>query len=194
MRILIVANPFIAVPPKKYGGTERVIYFLIKGLVELGHEPILIGAGDSKVPCRLIESVPMAIFYPKRPMDLPRFNVQVKLINRKIGRLIKENITDVDIVHSHGYDLKRFQYHPNLTTLHGPIMFEHLKNLLSRSREGLCYSTISNNQQIVLPQLNFAGTVYNGLDTSDFPIVTEPEDYVCFVGRFDREKNPHLAI
>ena len=54
MKIAMLAEPYVEVPPQKYGGTERVIYFLIKGLMERGHEVTLLAPGDSQVPCKLI--------------------------------------------------------------------------------------------------------------------------------------------
>jgi len=54
MKIAIVADPIYPVPPKAYGGTERVVYYLIKGLVGAGHEPVLFGSGDSKVDCEIM--------------------------------------------------------------------------------------------------------------------------------------------
>ena len=81
---------------------------------------------------------------------------------------------------------------PNLTTLHGAIEFDQLSYYRERSQ--LDYVSISRNQQQACPDLQYVGVVYNGEDPRPFPVVTEPEDYLCFLGRFDREKNPHLAI
>lgn len=66
MRIAMVADPYVAVPPVKYGGTERVIYYLIKGLLERGHDVTLLAAGDSKVDAHLIPTVKEHIFFWKR--------------------------------------------------------------------------------------------------------------------------------
>jgi hypothetical protein len=74
VKIAIISSPYVAVPPPGYGGTERVIHYLIKGLLELGHEPILLGTGDSKVKCELIPIVEKAVTFPKNPADLPQFN------------------------------------------------------------------------------------------------------------------------
>ncbi|OVE78944.1 hypothetical protein BVY00_01600 [bacterium G20] len=56
------------------------------------------------------------------------------------------------------------------------------------------YVSISKNQQAAFPSLNYIGVVYNGLDPKGFPVVTTPDDYLCFIGRFDLDKSPHLAI
>lgn len=200
MRIAIVADPFVPVPPKMYGGTERVIINQIKGLLELGHEPILLGPGDSEVPCELIVTTPRAISFARTKADMAEHSRLVSKIARnteaQLRKLIKQK--RIDIIHSHSnyltskFDLRKFANFPNVTTIHGPILFHEIEYY--ESCHNLNFVSISKNQQEAFPQLNYAGVVYNGQDPAEFPIVTEPEDYVCFVGRFDREKNPHLAI
>ncbi len=192
MRICVVAGPYVPVPPPKYGGTEQVIYYLVKGLVEMGHEVILLGPGDSRVPCEVIPIVDKAIYFPKHRAELPRHLKQVQEINRYTKQKLREIMPKVDIIHSHGFDMKGFGRFPNLTTLHIRIGFEELQYLLKR--KSLYYASISNNQQEACPDLQYVGVVYNGEDPSEFPLITKPKDYVCFLGRFDRDKNPHLAI
>ena len=194
MRVAIVAGPHYPVPPAKYGGTELVIHYLVKGLLEAGHEPILLAPGDSKVDCELIPICDSSIEFPKTPRQIKTHEAHVRKILQgtrvKLRKLIKDK--RIDIIHSHGFDLKSFQGFPCLTTIHGKIDFEDLPYYLKRQK--LYYASISSNQQKPLPNLQFIGMVYNGEDPQEFPIVTKPEDYVCFLGRFDRDKNPHLAI
>ncbi len=192
MKVAIVCEPYIPVPPVKYGGTELIIYYLIKGLQEQGHEPVLLAAGDSNVDCELIPIIDKAIYFPTKKKDLPSFKKKVEKVHEKTAKELRKLQGRVDIIHSHHFDLKNFQYFPNLTTLHGPIDLIDLQYYLER--KNLFFVSISQAQQAGCPELQYMGTVYNGLDTSKFPVVTEPEDYVCFLGRFDREKNPHLAI
>ena len=61
MRVALVAQPYVPVPPVGYGGIEKVIYYLIRGLMEQGHEPILVGTGDSNVHCELIPTTAKSI-------------------------------------------------------------------------------------------------------------------------------------
>jgi glycosyltransferase involved in cell wall biosynthesis len=192
MRIAIIAGPYIPVPPQKYGGTERVIYYLIKGLKERGHEPILLGSGDSKPGCKLIPITDKSIFFPRTKAGLPAFEKKIKHIERYTKKKLKEILPDIDIIHSHGFDLHGFEDYPNLTTIHGPIIFKQLKYYARR--KGLYFASVSRNQQEAYPDLQWVGAVYNGEDPRRFPIIKRPKDYVCFIGRFDREKNPHLAI
>jgi glycosyltransferase involved in cell wall biosynthesis len=192
MKIAIVAGPYVPIPPPKYGGTEQVVHYLIKGLLEAGHEPILLGAGDSEVNCRLIPIVDKAVYFPKHKKDIPEYKIIIKKINAVTNRKLRELLPEIDIIHSHGFDLKRFKTFPNVTTLHNKIEFDQLDYYLHHRY--LNFVSISKNQQGALEDLKYVGVVYNGEDPDQFPIVTEPEDYVCFLGRFDRDKNPHLAI
>lgn len=192
MRIAIVAGPFVPVPPPKYGGTERVIAHLIDGLQELGHEVILIGPGDSNVSCQILPSVDKALWFPRRKKDRPAYNKLVKKAMDATYHLVGSVQNKVDIIHSHGFDMLPFKNFPNVTTIHGPVTFEEIPYYMRR--RSLPYICISENQTKVLPNLNTTGVVYNGLNPDEFPFVKKPQDYVTFIGRFDREKNPHLAI
>jgi len=190
MKIAIVANPYYPVPPTKYGGTEWVVHYLIKGLLERGHEPILLGTGDSRVDCQLIPIIDTAIPFPRK--STPKFRQAVALSLAKTNTELKKIAPHVDIIHSMDFDFKNFSKYPNVTTIHGHIGFENLP--FFQERKELAYVSISKNQQGAFPDLNYVGVVYNGLDSADFPIVTDPEDYLCFFGRFDWDKSPHLAI
>ena len=182
----------VPVPPVKYGGTEQVIFYLIKGLLELGHEVVLVGTNDSDVDCKVVAIVDQATFFPVHSQDIASFEKQNKKFAQKTKKIIKSLVGDTDIFHSHGFDMTGFDDIPNVTTLHNTFNFQNIDQFVDH--KALNYVAISNNQQEALPELNYAGVVYNGEDTQEFPVVTEPQDYVCFLGRFDRDKNPHLAI
>lgn len=190
MKIAIVASPYYPVPPAKYGGTERVIFYLIKGLLESGHEPILIGTGDSKVDCEIVPIVDKAIPFPKKDSDGFR-SAEARAI-KQTEAVLQKVAGRVDIIHSMGVDLKAFQAYPNVTTIHGHIGFEELDYY--RARQDMPFVSISKNQQAAYPSLNYVGLAYNGEDPAEFPAVTEPDDYLCFISRFDVDKAPHLAI
>ncbi|MDQ3123688.1 MAG: glycosyltransferase family 4 protein [bacterium] len=192
MKIAIVAEPYVAVPPPKYGGTEQVIGQLINGLQEMGHEVTLIGPGDSTVNCTILPSVDKALGFPRRKSDWAAYNKQLKAAMKATYHLVKSVQNKVDIIHSHGFDMLSFRSFPNVTTIHNPLIFELIPYYVRRLQ--LRYICISSNQTKVLPNLNTIGVAYNGLNPNEFPIVEKPRDYVVFIGRFDREKNPHLAI
>jgi hypothetical protein len=145
MRVAIVAGPHIPVPPPAYGGTERVIAYLVRGLLEEGHEPILLASGDSQVECELIPIVDQAIGFPPRKQDLPEHEKLRADVERQTSEQLRRVLPRVDVVHSPGFDLVDFQDFPNLTTLHGPIDFKHLAFYLER--KNLYYVSISRNQQ-----------------------------------------------
>jgi glycosyltransferase involved in cell wall biosynthesis len=192
MRVAIVASPHVPIPPSKYGGTERVIFSLIKGLKEIGHEPILFGPGDSTVDCELVPTVKEAVYFPPNPSEFPKFKKHVDRINKQTESIVRKYLPRIDIIHSHGVDLINFQDFPNLTTIHGMFILPEVSYYLER--RNLYYATISKNQQGGCPDLQYVGVVYNGLDPGEFPIVKKPKDYLCWVGRFDHEKSPHYAI
>ncbi len=192
MKIAIVSSPYLPVPPKKYGGTERIVEFLTHGLLELGHEPILLAPGDSEIDCEIIPICEKALYFPKNKEEKvimqPIFDAAIEKTRQELGKLTER----VDIIHSHGFDLEEFQNFPNLTTLHNRIDLPEISYFLER--KGLYYASISKNQQETFPDLQYVGAVYNGLDPEPFTFVEEPEDYLCFLGRFDRDKLPHLAM
>lgn len=192
MRVAIIAGPNVPVPPAKYGGTEQVIYYLIKGLTEAGHEPILVGPGDSTVDCEIIPIVERALYFPRYKSDLKIHLALEAQAEAETRKRLSEILPKIDIIHSHGFDLTPFKNFPNLTTIHYMIDFRHYEIL--NKRKSLYFASISQNQQAAYPQLKYIDNIYNGEDPSKFLFVAEPEDYVCFLGRFDRDKNPHLAI
>ncbi len=192
MRVAIIASPHVPIPPSKYGGTERVIFSLIQGLKELGHEPILFGPGDSTVDCELVPTVKEAVYFPATQPEFPKFKKYVDLLNRRAEGIIRKYLHKIDIIHSHGVDLINFQDFPNLTTIHGMFILPEVSYYLER--RNLYYATISKNQQGGCPDLQYVGVVYNGLDPDEFKVVKKPKNYLCWLGRFDHEKSPHYAI
>ena len=123
MRIAVVAAPHVTVPPERYGGSEQVINYLVKGLKELGHQPILLAAGDSKVDCPLIPIVDTAIGFPQTAAEKPAYDKLVEQANRRITEVLTVLKPNIDIIHSNGYDLLPFADMPNLTTLHCKIVY-----------------------------------------------------------------------
>jgi glycosyltransferase involved in cell wall biosynthesis len=200
VRIAIISSPYVPVPPVKYGGAEKVIYYLIKGLKEEGHEPILLGPGDSTVDCEIIPTVKKALFFPKDKRRLPAFNARIRKVERDTKKLLWDITSRVDVIHSHKFDLKDFADFPHVITLHDPILLDQLKYKNNfpmkyyEERKHLNYVSISKNQQNAFPGLNYIGVVYNGEDPDEAPFIKHPSNYVAFAGRFDREKNPHMAI
>lgn len=192
MRIAIVAGPHMAVPPTQYGGSEQVIYTLINGLQKAGHTPIVLGTGDSNVNCELIPITKKAIGYPLTSSGLAEHAKLEAAANELIAKRLRELLPRIDIIHSHNFDLLPFANFPNITTLHGRFTFDLLPYF--KKRTNLNYISISNNQRQAFSGLNYIDTIYNGEDASLFHVVKKPKNYVCFLGRFDWDKSPHMAI
>lgn len=192
MRVAIVAAPHYPVPPALYGGTERVIAHLVRGLVEAGQEPVLFAPGDSTAECELVPTCDEAIGFVSHRRDLPAHDALCNEIGKRTNEELRRHLAGIDLIHSHGFDLIDFEDFPNLTTLHGAIGLDQLAHYIER--KNLYYVSISQNQQGACPDLQYVGVAYNGEDPAPFPIVEKPGDYVCFLGRLDHEKNPHLAI
>lgn len=162
MKIAIVADPYVAVPPRKYGGTEQVIYNSVIGLMELGHEVILLAPGDSSVPCELIATTPTALGFASTKSDTSKHTSRAQKVIKNTEAILKQLLKkrDIDIVHSHanidsGFDIRKFTDVPTVTTMHGPILFHQIDYY--RNRDEMNFITISKNQQEAFPGLNYVG-------------------------------------
>ena len=190
MRIAQIAPLAESVPPKLYGGTERVVAWLVDELVELGHEVTLFASGDSATRATLHPAWPRALRLG-RPRSDP-MAAQTALLEAIAARA-----ADFDIIHAH-IDwlhlplLSRIGV-PFVTTLHGRLDLPGLPEVVSRFPSAP-YVSISNNQRAPLERANWAGTVYHGLPAGMFRPAFEPGSYLAFLGRLTAEKGPEAAI
>jgi glycosyltransferase involved in cell wall biosynthesis len=190
MRIAQVAPLAESVPPKLYGGTERVVAWLIEELVELGHAVTLFASGDSRTRARLVAACPRALRLG-RPKQDPAIAFATLLAS------VAEEAVNFDLIHCH-IDwvhlplLSRLRV-PFLTTLHGRLDIPSLPNLL-RCFERVPFISISESQRTPLPKANWIGTVYHGLP----PDLLRPRfgsgQYLAFLGRLSPDKGPEVAI
>ncbi len=189
MRIAQVAPLFESVPPKLYGGTERVVYYLTEELVKRGHEVVLYASGDSKTSARLVPIVPEAL----RLAGVKEPNPYVIM---QITKVI-EDARKFDIIHSHidfyGFPFERLTGVPTLHTMHGRLDLEFYPDTIRHYPE-LKLISISNSQRKPLPKANFVATVYHGLPKDLYSYNENPENYLLFLGRISPEKRPDLAI
>jgi glycosyltransferase involved in cell wall biosynthesis len=193
MKIAQIANIVESVPPKTYGGTERVVYALTEGLVKRGHDVTLFASGDSKTSAKLVSVTAKSLRQNKKIKDLYGLNSDTLLHIGSAYELQKK----FDIIHDHtlplGLPTANISQTPVVLTSHGPINKDLTKLLSSFNNPYLV--TISNSQ---LPKkinnLNYAGTVYNGLDMISYPFSAEDGGYLLFVGRISVEKGVHYAI
>jgi glycosyltransferase involved in cell wall biosynthesis len=190
MRIAQVAPLYEAVPPKFYGGTERVVSFLTEELVAMGHEVTLFASGDSVTSAKLMPVWPQALRLDKTIRDPlgPQFLLMEEVYKRA---------EDFDILHFHldyfPTSLFSRQRVPFVTTLHGRLDLPELKRVYAGLPAQNVVS-ISDSQRLPLPEANFIATVLRGLPEDLLLPVEGPRDYVAFLGRICPEKRPDRAI
>lgn len=180
MRIAILSTPHVPTPPKGYGASELVAGRLAEGLVRRGHLVRLFAADDSSDRVQERRTYPVA--------RLGNSFDQREFIH--VGSAIRE-VADCDLVHNHcvvgGPAFARLSPRPFVTTLH------YLSPMV-RAFPGASYLAISNSQRHALPDLNVVAVIHNGIDPDEFPLETEKEDYLLFLGRFHPNKGADLAI
>ncbi|MBX4189080.1 glycosyltransferase family 4 protein [Candidatus Parcubacteria bacterium] len=190
MKIAQIAPIIERIPPKKYGGTERVVHTLTEELVRRGHEVTLFASGDSLTSAKLFSIYPRALREAKLK-EIYGLNTWT-LFN--IGEAYAHQ-QEFDIMHDHnGYislPTANICETPVVMTYHGPFTVENRHIFRKLSRPYLV--TISKSQAIV-PGLNYIDTIYNGLDLAHYPFSNDHEGYLLFVGRISMEKGVHNAI
>ena len=190
MRIAQIAPLAESVPPKLYGGTERVVAWLIEELVELGHDVTLFASGNSVTRAKLIPAWPRAL-----RLDRPRSDPIVA--QAALLEAIAEQAAGFDIIHAH-IDwlhlplLSRLGV-PFVTTLHGRLDLRGLSNLISRF-PAAPFVSISDNQRRPLTDAHWLGTIYHGLPANAFRPNFNSGSYLAFLGRLTAEKGPEVAI
>ncbi|MDB5224510.1 MAG: hypothetical protein JWO43_132 [Candidatus Adlerbacteria bacterium] len=191
MKIAQIAPIVESVPPKKYGGTERVIHALTEELVKRGHDVTLFASGDS-VSSAKIESVYPRSLREARMPDLYGTNTWTLL---NIG-LAYELQDEFDIIHDHTAPMSlpaaNIATTPVVATMHGA--FNRTNRKLFQTLRGPSIVTISQSQVYAAPDINHAGTVYNGLSMEHYPFSDTHDDYMLYVGRISMEKGVHFAI
>ena len=191
MRIAQVAPPLEAVPPSRYGGTERVVWTLTEELVRRGHDVTLFASGDSQTSARLVPVVERALWHQRPPFA--EFGPFWALT---LGRVWRE-ITSFDVIHSHldymGFPAARGAPRPFLSTLHGRLDLAELQPLYSEFTD-IPLVSISNAQRAPAPNANWLSTVYHGIPTDEFTFRPEPGRYLAFLGRVSPDKGLDTAI
>ncbi len=190
MRIAQVAPLAESVPPKLYGGTERVVAWLIDELVELGHDVTLFASGNSRTRARLEPVWPYA-FRLGRPRTDP-VAVQAVLLET-----LAKRAKDFDVVHCHvdwlHLPILTRTGVPFLTTFHGRLDIAGLPDVV-RHFPDAPFVSISHNQRVPLAGANWLGTVYHGLPAGSLHARFERGSYLAFLGRLTKEKGPEAAM
>jgi glycosyltransferase involved in cell wall biosynthesis len=190
MRIAQVAPLVEAVPPKLYGGTERVVAYLTDALVEFGHEVTLFASGDSSTKATLVPIWPRALRLDPSVKDpfAPVF-MQLETVARRAN--------EFDVIHSHldyfGYPLLRRLGVPSVTTLHGRLDLPELPPLYELYGD-IPVVSISDSQRAPLPHANYVATIFHGLPKDLLDKGSGGGGYLAFLGRISPEKAPDAAI
>lgn len=190
MKIAQIAPLAESVPPKLYGGTERVVAWLVDALVELGHEVTLFASGDSRTRATLFPVWPKALRL-ERPRSDPNAALAAQL------EAISNCANQFDVIHAH-IDwlhlpmLSRLGV-PFMTTMHGRLDLPGLPAVITRFPKA-CFVSISDNQRVPLHSANWCGTVYHGLPMEQFRASFSAGSYLAFLGRLTAEKGPEDAI
>src|SRR3954464_14319655 len=190
MRIAQLAPLAESVPPKLYGGTERVVAWLVEELVNLGHEVTLFASGDSRARGHL-HPVWRRALRLGRPRSDPMV-AQTALLEAMAGRAAEFDIIHAHIDWLHLPLLSRLGV-PFLTTLHGRLDLPGLPDVIRKFPQAP-FVSISNNQRIPLAEANWLCTVYHGLPVQSLKPSYQRGSYLAFLGRLTAEKGPEAAI
>jgi glycosyltransferase involved in cell wall biosynthesis len=199
MRIAQVAPLWELVPPRTYGGSELVVYNLTEELVRQGHEVTLFAAQGSETAGTLVPCAPMALREMEEQINKDKTHCTVMAYESAMLQTVFERAHEFDVIHNHiGYQALPFASFvptPVVTTLHNALDPLPVKELFLRNAH-LPYISISDYQQQLWPELNYAATIHHGIDLAKFNPSFEHEgkDYLLFLGRLSPEKGPHHAI
>jgi glycosyltransferase involved in cell wall biosynthesis len=190
MRIAQVAPLYESVPPRLYGGTERVVSYLTEELVRLGHEVTLFASGDSHTTAQLVAACPRALWQdPSCRETLPHHVRLMELVFRDASRF--------DIIHFHcdylHFPFLRRSSCASVTTLHGLLHPPDVAVLFEECPEVPLVS-ISDAQRRPIPHANWQATIYHGLPRDLHTFREPPGRYLAFLGRMSPEKRLDRAV
>jgi glycosyltransferase involved in cell wall biosynthesis len=190
MRLAILAPLVEPVPPRLYGGTERVVSVLTEELVRRGHDVTLFASGDSQTSATLIATHPVGLRLDPQIRDY----VASTLIH--VGEAYRQ-ANEYDLIHNHcdymAFPFARLTSTPTLTTAHGRLDLVELQRLYAAYPEQQLVA-LSNDQRAYLPAASWVATVPNGIDLGGFHFREQPGTYLVFLGRISPEKRPDRAI
>lgn len=190
MRIAQVAPLFESVPPKTYGGTERVVSWLTEELVRLGHQVTLFASGDSMTTAELVACCPESLRLYSGSIDHLAHHVAM------LERVAKRK-NDFDLVHFHvdylHYPVSVRERYLHVSTLHGRLDLPDLVPLYDAYPD-IPVVSISDSQREPLPNLNWQGTVHHGFPPETYTPSFKQGKYLAFLGRTSPEKGLDRAI
>ena len=190
MKIALVAPLMESVPPKLYGGTERVVSVLAEGLVARGHKVTLFASGDSRTAAELVPCCPHGLRLNSGAADYTAYALT------QLGDVYRR-AAEFDVIHNHvdyfAFPFARLTTTATLTTTHGRLDLPEVLRVYELFPEQALVS-ISRSQRAPLSNAKWITTVYNGLNLTAFTFRSEPGTYMAFVGRISPEKRVDRAI
>jgi glycosyltransferase involved in cell wall biosynthesis len=190
MRVAQVAPLTEAVPPKLYGGTERVVYWLTEELVALGHEVTLFASGDSHTSARLEAGWPRALRLDGAIRD-------ANALHMTMLERVRRRASEFDFLHFHldyyPFSLFSRQATPFVTTLHGRLDLPEHQPVFS-TFSSVPVVSISNAQRRPLPHAGWIRTIYHGMPERLLTPLPMKREYLAFLGRIAPEKALDRAI
>jgi glycosyltransferase involved in cell wall biosynthesis len=190
MHIAEIAPLAESVPPKLYGGTERVVHWLTEELITLGDKVTLFASGGSVSRAEIVPVCP-------KPLRLGRPPIEPTAAISCLLESVAQRADEFDVIHCHldwvHLPLFRKLGRPFVTTLHGRLDLPFLASLVCQFNSAP-YVSISNDQRSPLPDLNYIATIYHGLPERLFVPNLRPRSYLAFLGRLSPEKGAHIAI
>jgi glycosyltransferase involved in cell wall biosynthesis len=190
MHIAQVAPLTEAVPPKLYGGTERVVSWLTEELVALGHEVTLFASGDSVTSARLEAMWPRSLRLDGSVRD-------PNALHMVLVELVYRRASEFDLIHFHldyyPFSLFSRQSTPFVTTMHGRLDLPEHQPVFDEF-SSVPVVSISNAQRRALPQANWVRTVHHGLPEDLLRPKPIKPSYFAFLGRIAQEKGLDRAI
>ena len=191
MKIAQIAPLCESVPPRLYGGTERVVAQLTDALVGQGHDVTLFASADSRTRARLAPMRKQALRLDPAPLKLD-VAAHMTMLDE-----VRQRADEFDVLHFH-IDLLHFPFFEHmaertLTTLHGRLDLADLPEAYRRWRRYPLVS-ISNSQRRPLPFANWVDTVYHGIPPEQFTFSEKPGSHLAFIGRISPEKRPDRAV
>jgi glycosyltransferase involved in cell wall biosynthesis len=190
LKIAQVAPLYESVPPRAYGGTERVVSYLTEALVEAGHDVTLFASGDSITSANLVPLVPQGLRLDPQRRDAVVWHTILM-------QAVLNESRAFDVIHFHTdvlqLPLGRHCRTPCVSTAHGRLDLPDLKSLFRCFPKHPMVS-ISDSQRAPLPWVNWRATVHHGLPLGLYRFHPRPQGYFAFVGRISPEKRADRAI
>jgi glycosyltransferase involved in cell wall biosynthesis len=191
LRIAQIAPLYERIPPKLYGGTERVVSYITEELVRRGHQVTLFASGDSLTAANLVPGCAQSL----RLIGKPELGLFLQL--PMISDVYERALSRFDIIHSHidywSFPFARLTKVPTVATMHGRLDVEELHPVYARYRS-IPLVSISDAQRQPLPLMNWVETVYHGVPRDLLHFNPGPGKYLAFLGRISPEKRPDIAI